>query len=444
MPRRLMMALAPDGSPELYNRDKLWQHIFSKLIPRQPRPAGSPITISTERSIGKKRKNEIGNQADAILVSVMNHPRQSTVWILNLLLLVGSSVVALGLAEIGFRFLSPRPLFGPYFDLRPYKKLQLFPQLAGVSSPAWHTSNRWGLRGDEPPADWESYYTIITIGGSTTQCFYLDDHKTWPYQLQEKLRQTFGRVWVGNAGLDGHSTNGHVLMMRQVIPRLKPDAVILLVGANDLSLSFAEEAERNQYDLRFEQRLNSPAGWLFQHSRLLQVVYVWKRIWLDQAKVVTKDGPPAYRPEKLSAAETTPSDLKAVLPSLPRFRNNVREIIQLARRMNLRAIFLTQPSLYGDDAYWSGIQAQNYWTQGPKEPISAATQWRMLNLFNQELMRTCREQGVEVLDLAAVIPHSFEYFYDPYHFTEAGAELVAAQVAAYLQNLSDALVPRSP
>jgi hypothetical protein len=41
---------------------------------------------------------------------------------------------------------------------------------------------------------------------------------------------------------------------------------------------------------------------------------------------------------------------------------------------------------------------------------------------------------VEGYDLASAIPHSFEYFYDPYHFTDPGAERVAAEVAAYLKN----------
>ena len=360
--------------------------------------------------------------------------RKPATLLLNLLLLAGSTLAGLGLAEIGFRILSPMPRFGPYFDLRPYKKLQLFPHLPGVSSPAWHTSNQWGLRGDDPPRGWRDYYTIITIGGSTTQCFYLDDKKTWPYRLQEKLKETQGKVWVGNAGLDGHSTRGHLLMMQKIISQIRPNAVILLVGANDLSLSLMENytGGGNKYDQQWIEQFDSPQYWLWEHSRFLQVLYVWKRILVDESKVVTKAGPRAYLPEKLSTPEQVPAKLKDMLTSLPSFQNNVIEMIHLAKKLKVRVIFLTQPSLYEDTPYWAGILATNYWVKEQTHPLSAATRWKLLSIFNQELLRLCTEQKVECLDLAARIPHTFENFYDPYHFTDQGAERVASEVAAFL------------
>jgi hypothetical protein len=41
-----------------------------------------------------------------------------------------------------------------------------------------HTKNRLGFRGQAPPRDFPDYLTIITIGGSTTECFYLSDGRT--------------------------------------------------------------------------------------------------------------------------------------------------------------------------------------------------------------------------------------------------------------------------
>src|SRR3974377_595373 len=43
-----------------------------------------------------------------------------------------------------------------------------------------HTKNPLGFRGEPPPQDFADYLTLITIGGSTTECFYLSDGQTWP------------------------------------------------------------------------------------------------------------------------------------------------------------------------------------------------------------------------------------------------------------------------
>lgn len=57
----------------------------------------------------------------------------------------------------------------------------------------------------------KSYLTIISVGGSTTECFYISDDKTWTHILGMKLKSVFTRVWINNAGLDGHSTFGHII-----------------------------------------------------------------------------------------------------------------------------------------------------------------------------------------------------------------------------------------
>ena len=76
--------------------------------------------------------------------------------------------------------------------------------------------------------------------------------------------------------------------------------------------------------------------------------------------------------------------------------------------------------------------------------MSAATVWKMEKIFNDELMAVCRQNGVPCLDLAAVIPHDEEYFYDAAHFTEKGAALVADTVRQFIvdQKIIDGALPK--
>src|SRR5436305_1824700 len=102
-------------------------------------------------------------------------------------LFLASLTLSLGVLELFLRLISPPSLFSPLVPLRPHNRVELeVTGLPGVSLRGLNTTNRWGMRGDEPPTDWQNHYTIVTIGGSTTQCFFLDDHKTWPYLLQTR------------------------------------------------------------------------------------------------------------------------------------------------------------------------------------------------------------------------------------------------------------------
>ncbi|HXD74199.1 MAG TPA: hypothetical protein VN628_10700, partial [Vicinamibacterales bacterium] len=54
-----------------------------------------------------------------------------------------------------------------------------------------HTKNSLGFRGPEPPKDFSSRLTVLTIGGSTTECLFLSDGKTWTDEMARRLAPAF-------------------------------------------------------------------------------------------------------------------------------------------------------------------------------------------------------------------------------------------------------------
>ena len=85
-----------------------------------------------------------------------------------------------------------------------------------------HTKNSLGFRGEDLPDNFHDYLSIVSIGGSTTECKYLSDDKTWTAILAKKLSMEFDPLWVNNAGLDGHSTFGHIILVKDYISSIKP------------------------------------------------------------------------------------------------------------------------------------------------------------------------------------------------------------------------------
>ena len=72
------------------------------------------------------------------------------------------------------------------------------------------------------------YLSLITIGGSTTECFYLSDGKTWTELLGLRLARDFPKVWINNAGLDGATTYRHLILLEDYVVQLKPNLGVFL------------------------------------------------------------------------------------------------------------------------------------------------------------------------------------------------------------------------
>jgi len=346
----------------------------------------------------------------------------------NLGISLVATLLTLVVLELVARVVLPPPKFDPLLPLYPFTRHIYNVNLPGVAPVIHHSTNEWGFRGDAPPRDWDNTYTIVTVGGSTTQCFYLDDTKTWPALLQADLRASNPRLWVGNAGLDGHSTRGHLLVMDQVIRQIRPKAVIVLAGINDLAISLSESERVNgrAWDESFKVERRA----ILNYSQLYQLLLLAKRQLIDGVPAAEQGFHQAFpriavKPEELAPL---PGDLTTLLPSLPEYRRNLNRLIDMAQAMNVRVLFLTQPMMFDDTPYWRGIQGEMYWLKDQTIKISAATYWRMLSIYNQTLLDVCRERNVPCYDLASHIPHSDQYFYDAVHFNEAGAALVASEV----------------
>ena len=88
--------------------------------------------------------------------------------------------------------------------------------------------------GEEPPRDFDDALTVLAIGGSTTECLFLSNGKSWPAVAGDFLSPSFDRFWINNAGLDGHSTFGHLFLLEQIVVPMRSKLALFLVGINDV------------------------------------------------------------------------------------------------------------------------------------------------------------------------------------------------------------------
>ncbi len=300
-----------------------------------------------------------------------------------------------------------------------------------------HTKNSLGFRGPEPPADFAQLLTVLTIGGSTTECFYLSDHQTWPALLEARLKPSFPKLWLNNAGLDGHSSFGHLVLVNDYVAQLRPKVALFLVGLNDL---FADGP--NQYD-RMDRNLvlGNLANYselaalglnLLRHSQTVSMKSLGAMPRPINLKV------PEYR---LVSVEEEQSLLQTQEKPLARYRSRMTRLIELTRRAGTEPVLITQPALFGDAVDDVTLAKLDRVDIEIHRKMNGGVAWKLLEQYNDATRTLGRELGVTVIDLAAKLPKSSRYFYDYLHYGKEGAAKVAEIIGTELCPLLKAKWP---
>jgi lysophospholipase L1-like esterase len=288
-----------------------------------------------------------------------------------------------------------------------------------------HTKNSLGFRGAEPPLDFSEHLTILTVGGSTTEGFYLSDNQTWTAQMERRLKPNFPKLWINNAGLDGHSTFGHLVLVNDFVSQLGPKVALFLIGINDL---FADSP--NKYD-RMERNLL--IGTLANHSELVALGLNMLR---HSRTTSMKSLGAMPRPINLKVPEyreVTPEEEQSLLRGLDKplaqYESRLARLIKMTRQAGIEPVLITQPALFGegvDDVTLARLDRVDIEIH---KKMNGRVAWKLLERYNDVTRKLGREQGVTVIDLAAKLPKSSRYFYDYLHYGKEGAAKVAEIVA---------------
>ncbi len=294
-----------------------------------------------------------------------------------------------------------------------------------------NTRNSLGFRGPEPPRDWSHTLTILTVGGSTTECHFLSDDRTWPFLLGRKLSDSFASCWLNNAGFDGHSTYGHLVLMNDYIRKLKPSVVLFLTGINDVETSTPT----------FHDKLNTRGAfpdlkhYIFENSEVLNLLLNLERGWRAQKFNNTTNSMMALDSLRRRVLPETVirRRLEAQKPFLAAYRERLESLADTSLHYHILPVFITQPNLfgYGRDSL-TGADLELF-PMPEDDSLNGGLIWEMLEEYNEVTRTLCREKRLPLIDLALTMPKNSLYYYDMSHFTNQGAAKVASLIAADME-----------
>mgnify|MGYP001160128853 FL=1 len=263
---------------------------------------------------------------------------------------------------------------------------------------------------------------ILTIGGSTTDQRYLKIEDTFQYNLEKRLNARLGReVCVANAGLDGHSSHGHLASFQYWFPLIKdlsPKHILLYIGINDAGFRFEEH---EGFDSINEDTFQ---GYLKANSVIYSAIRRLKYSFVNSAEAVAYAGHNdkyTYTYSAMSLNDSTPNLAKK---NSKFFYNRMELLLARINQMNAKHICITQPhrlSVIKNNQKKGILSAFKYQSQvynGLDYDFS-------LTELNDVLYDLCTKE--RVID---IYNHSFDEdsFYDLVHTTPKGSKEIGEKI----------------
>lgn len=288
----------------------------------------------------------------------------------------------------------------------------------GNKMPVVHYSrDKNGLRGGcKDPSNID----ILTLGGSTTDQRYIGDGGTYQDELQKLLSEYSDKnVCVSNAGVDGHSTYGHLAAFKYWLPLidgLKPRYFLLYVGINDAGFRFTPNAGA---DVAMGSAFSSI---ICQKSALYALIKNLHNILISYTSQRAYAGHSVLSPADVDyvAFKLTNGAESQIRHNTEEFKKRFTLILDQMNEIGGTPICVSQPHQYARDI------------QGTKRGVKNVFEYQGVNYsgldydasiysLNQEMKTLCIENNGYFIDVYAMNFDKSD-FYDGVHMTPKGAK----------------------
>jgi hypothetical protein len=325
--------------------------------------------------------------------------------------------------------------------------------------------NADGERGSDVRGAEDGLYRILVAGGSSVECFALDQPTSWPGVVERLLNRPEAldvlgarRVHVGNIGHSGVGAAELDTIFERVLPRYdRIDAIIVMVGASTAYHWLGDGAPPARApavvpeDALFARHPGQSFGWTPRATALVDLIRRLRQALLRPVEVRENVGAWQVAARKMRAEAT---EIRSTLPDpsavLQHFEYHFRRALRHAMARSPRVLVVRQPWFEGP--YTDEEQAR-FWHGGIgrpwKEKVSVYFSLdvinRILSLIDGRVVAVAEELGLPHLNLRPVLDQGLRHYYDHDHFTPEAAAVAAETIAAAMTGAApDGLLGPAP
>ncbi len=356
-------------------------------------------------------------------------------------ILVGVLVVSLFFAVFGVELLLPLITRDEktsnetrYIRLREHKPSTITYEFPG--GPVWSESDSLVKKEYRIEIDKDGYIypsriheqpdiTIIFLGGSTTECMFVDEKNRFPYLVGRLLEEEGKKVNSFNSGVAGnHSMHSIDILLNKGL-ELRPDVAILMQNINDLNILLYET---NYWNKNPDRSLLAPVS---------------NNLWKNMKGAVEARIPRLYK--RLATLKKTfhgQEDEFALLRGkklhinkqeiIKKFERSLLTFIAICKANGIVPVLMTQANRFKekpDTIIINSIKALMDFG------ITYDEYKDIYDAMNDLIRKVGTSNMVLVIDLAKSVPQENVYMSDAVHFNDNGSKYVARLIADRLNEM---------
>ena len=268
---------------------------------------------------------------------------------------------------------------------------------------------------------------IVFLGGSTTECMFVDQDQRFPYVTGRILEQETGaKINSYNGGMSGSdSLNAIDILINKVIP-LKPDVVVFMENINDLSTLLYEGTYWHDGTAR------SPLETLKKRPIVGKLL---KEIFIPHLNQAYKNlGKTLSGKEEDEFAGARGKTLVIDQAKMERdFAANLRTIVCICKAWGIVPVLMTQANRITEHP--DPVVAAYVARGGRDRGINYQRFKALYDAFHDTIREVGQKNQVMVIDLAREVPSDKKHLYDMVHLNDAGSQLAAQIIAARLKGV---------
>lgn len=373
----------------------------------------------------------------------MSRKKEKT-WVFATIVTVFTLFIVVVCGEIGLRFVLRQGLVttiqptNRYIFLREYRPnqiLEIQPTYRYVSESDGLTAQKVRLtvdgdgfigsaqRHDEPDV------TIAFLGGSTTECLYLNEDKRFPSLVASLLNERRGRrIHAINAGTSGGNALHSINKLINVVAPKHPQVVMFMHAINDLTTLAYFGSYWNA-----DRRGNLVVVENGEGSFSYMVKVLAKRHlpgYFTTVMVVSDYLNPKVDDEFVFDRQVFNANLQREEELVALFRQQLILFVYTTRAIGATPVLMTQANrIESDDPFVRDLFRRT-------RPGLDYDRWaKVYARFNEEIRRVAAIEHIDLVDLAKTIPGTKEYAYDPVHLNERGSIVAAAEIVKVLDRV---------
>ena len=238
---------------------------------------------------------------------------------------------------------------------------------------------------------------MFFVGGSTTACIFVDEHKRFPYLVGRKLAE-YGYVFnVKNSGVPGNNTMHSIDLLVNKILRYQPKIVVLMEAVNDLAF------------LTWNKSYYTP------HK--------------TRGLIIDEHTSQVETPDLIGEFKRTKNFIKVdTLTIFGEYKDALKMFVAICKVKKVLPVLMTQ---------FNRIEKTDT-NQIVRKSIDRAKEYadfdyvQYYKRMNDIVREVSYQENVPLIDLDSLVPKTRDYMYDAVHLNNTGSEYVSAIVSRSL------------